>query len=167
MVSLVAAVDGEQISPDDLPYAFSVTPHVAIPLSDGTTLSAHLWLPDVAMREPVPAVVEYAPFRHRDVTAPRDALIGMSWGGFSALQVAARQPPSLACIIAVHATDDRFADDVHYMGGCPRYNNLSWGALLFGYMARPPDPLVFGEDWRDEWLSRVDNMPFALAVCRT
>ena len=44
-------------------------------------------------------------------------LIGKSWGGFNALQIAARRPPELRGIVTVCSTDDRYADDVHYMGG--------------------------------------------------
>ncbi len=44
-------------------------------------------------------------------------MTGISWGGFNALQVAARRPPALKAIIANCATDDRYADDIHYMGG--------------------------------------------------
>ena len=45
-------------------------------------------------------------------------MFGISWGGFNSLQVAARRPPSLKAIITLCSTDDRYADDVHYMGGC-------------------------------------------------
>ena len=46
-------------------------------------------------------------------------MMGISWGGFNALQVAARRPPALKAIITVCSTDDRYRDDVHYMGGAP------------------------------------------------
>ncbi|MCA8965966.1 MAG: CocE/NonD family hydrolase, partial [Planctomycetes bacterium] len=45
----------------------------------------------------------------------RVGMIGKSWGGFGALQVAARRPHELRCVIAVCASDDRYADDAHYM----------------------------------------------------
>ena len=44
-------------------------------------------------------------------------MMGISWGGFNALQVAARRPPALKAIITLCSTDDRYRDDVHYMGG--------------------------------------------------
>jgi hypothetical protein len=47
-------------------------------------------------------------------------MVGISWGGFSALQVAARQPPELKAIITHCSTDDRYADDAHYIGGQER-----------------------------------------------
>ena len=47
------------------------TPHLLIPLSDGTKLAARLWLPEEA--GPVPVILEYLPYRKRDGTAARDA----------------------------------------------------------------------------------------------
>ena len=123
-----------------------------IPLSDGTRLAARIWLPEDAEQNPVPAILEYLPYRKRDGTSERDALthpyfaghgyacvrvdmrgtgesdgllldeylkqeqddalevidwiaaqpwctgkvgmIGISWGGFNGLQIAARRPPA-------------------------------------------------------------------------
>ena len=45
-------------------------------------------------------------------------MIGISWSGFNGLQVAARRPPALKAIVTLCSTDDRYADDVHYDGGC-------------------------------------------------
>jgi len=42
---------------------------------------------------------------------------GISWGGFNSLMVAARRPPALKAIIALHASDDLYHDDVHYIDG--------------------------------------------------
>ena len=44
-------------------------------------------------------------------------MMGISWGGFNSLQMAARRPPELKAIITACSTDDRYDDDVHYMGG--------------------------------------------------
>src|SRR3546814_18394300 len=43
-----------------------------ITLSDGCRLAARIWLPQDADPHPVPAVLEYIPYRKRDSTAPRD-----------------------------------------------------------------------------------------------
>ena len=45
--------------------------HVLIELSDGVKLSARIWLPKTDV--PVPALLEYLPYRKGDWTAPRDA----------------------------------------------------------------------------------------------
>jgi hypothetical protein len=51
-----------------------VLDHVLIPMRDGTRLSARIWLPpDASADSPVPALLEYLPYRKADWTAPRDA----------------------------------------------------------------------------------------------
>ncbi|MFC3994356.1 CocE/NonD family hydrolase [Nocardiopsis sediminis] len=87
----------------------------------------------------------------------RTAMMGISWGGFNALQVAARRPESLGAIITVCSTDDRYADDVHYMGGCLLSDNLSWASTMFAYTSCPPDPEVVGDKWRRMWHERIDH----------
>ncbi|MEX0426743.1 CocE/NonD family hydrolase [Nocardioides sp. DS6] len=82
-------------------------------------------------------------------------MMGISWGGFNALQVAARRPPSLGAIVTVASTDDRYADDVHYMGGCLLSDNLSWASTMFAYNSCPPDPEVVGDRWRELWHERL------------
>src|SRR5918995_4236968 len=44
-----------------------------IELSDGCRLAARLWLPEDAERDPVPAILEFLPYRRRDGTVIRDA----------------------------------------------------------------------------------------------
>jgi uncharacterized protein len=56
------------------PRAVRVIEHTLIPLKDGTTLAARIWLPDDAEQNPVPAILEYLPYRKRDGTYERDAL---------------------------------------------------------------------------------------------
>ncbi len=86
-------------------------------------------------------------------------MMGKSWGGFNALQVAARRPPQLKGIITVCAADDRYADDAHYMGGCLLNENLLWGSVLFTLNAQPPDPDLVGPRWRSMWLERLEHNP--------
>ena len=195
--------------------------NVFITLEDGCRLAARIWLPEDASERPVPAVLEYIPYRKRDATAPRDqtmhpkvaahgyacvrvdirgngdseglmldeylpqeladgaeviawlaaqpwcsgsvGMIGISWGGFNALQIAALRPPALAAVITVCSTDDRYADDIHYRGGCLLADNLAWSATMMAYSSRPPDPLVVGDAWRAMWLERLEQMPFLAA----
>jgi uncharacterized protein len=51
------------------------------------------------------------------------AMWGCSWSGFNSLQVAMRRPPALKTIISIHASDDLFHDDVHYMDGIFHVDN--------------------------------------------
>jgi len=56
----------------ELPVAVREIENVWIPLSDGVRLAARMWLPETAESQPVPAVLEYIPYRKRDMTALRD-----------------------------------------------------------------------------------------------
>ncbi|HEX6198998.1 MAG TPA: CocE/NonD family hydrolase, partial [Thermoanaerobaculia bacterium] len=199
------------------PRAVREIEHLRIPLSDGCRLSARVWLPEDAETDPVPAILEYLPYRKRDFTRARDepmhryfaghgyaavrvdlrgsgdseglltdeytereladaeeviawiaaqpwcsgkvGMMGISWGGINSLQVAARRPPALAAIITLCSTDDRYADDAHYMGGCLLNENLTWGSVLLTFNAYPPDPETFGPGWRDAWLERLAAAP--------
>src|SRR5579862_9026190 len=76
----------------------------------------------------------------------RVGMMGISWGGFNSLQVAALQPPALAAIITSCSTDDRYNDDIHYMGGCLLGDNFSWASTFFARVSSPPpDPRVVGD----------------------
>ena len=199
-----------------------VTEHLFITLSDGARLAARLWLPKDAADKPVPAILEYIPYRKRDGTRGRDepmhgwfarqgyaairvdmrgsgesdghmgdeylareledacevidwlgrqswcdgrvGMMGKSWGGFNALQTAALRPPALKAVITVCSTDDRYADDVHYMGGALLNDNLWWGSIMLAFQARPPDPVLVGESWRSQWLERLRGLPFFPAL---
>ncbi len=90
-------------------------------------------------------------------------MIGISWGGFSGLQLAFRRPPALKAIVTVCSTTDRFCDDTHFMDGCLLTDNFGWGAQMTAYLTRPPDPLL-RDDWRAEWLRRIDELPFLGAI---
>jgi len=85
---------------------------------------------------------------------------GISWGGFNALQVAARRPPELRAVISLCSTDDRYADDVHYRGGCVlAYDALPWASVMLALNAEPPDPRFVGERWREAWRERLEGSP--------
>ena len=155
-------------------------------------------------QNPVPAILEYLPYRKRDGTYERDALthpylaghgyagvrvdlrgsgestgllfdeyakqeqddgveviawlaaqpwcngavgmMGISWGGFNGLQIAARRPPALKAIVTICSTDDRYADDAHYMGGTFLTKaGLEWAFFFFSLMCLPPDPALVGD----------------------
>ncbi len=86
-------------------------------------------------------------------------MMGISWGGFNSLQVAAMTPPELKAVITLCSTVDRFADDIHYKGGCLLNENLGWGATMWSYSGRAPDPAL-RSNWREMWLDRLENEPF-------
>lgn len=87
-------------------------------------------------------------------------IMGISWGGFNGLQIAAEQPPELAAVLTLCSTDDRYADDVHFFGGqLLADQQLSWATTMLAYDARPPDPEVWGDGWLDAWKQRLDATP--------
>lgn len=53
----------------DFPYE-TTREDVRIPMADGVELYARIWRP--VTKEPVPALLEYLPYRLTDWTAPRD-----------------------------------------------------------------------------------------------
>lgn len=89
-------------------------------------------------------------------------MIGISWGGFNGLQLAFRQPEALKAVVSVASTTDRYADDIHYMGGCLLSDNANWGSQMFAYQSRPADPKNRA-DWREDWIRRMEDMPFMAA----
>ena len=197
-------------------------PDLGITMPAGTRLSARTWIPDNATDAPVPAILEFLPYRKRDGTTARDCLthpyfakrgyacirvdmrgngdseglmadeysaqelddavetikwlatqpwcngnvgmMGISWGGFNALQVAALQPNALKAIITLCSTVDRYADDIHYKGGCLLNENLGWSGTMWSYSSRAPDPALRPDDWREIWLDRLKNEPFLAAT---
>ncbi len=206
------------VARDRLPRPVRELEHTWVELANGTRLSARIWLPEDAEADPVPAVLEYLPYRKHDGTAIRDSvrqpylaghgyaavrvdirgsgesdgiledeytprelddacevvawlagqpwcsgavgMTGISWGGFNALQVAALRPPALRAIMTLCSTDDRYADDVHYRGGCVLASDmLHWASSMLTWNARPPDPALLPDTWREVWLDRMERTP--------
>jgi uncharacterized protein len=85
---------------------------------------------------------------------------GLSYGGFTSIQVAATRPPHLRAIVAVQATDDRYTDDVHYVGGAMTVSELSQYAVSQVAMnALPADRSAWGERWQVRWRERLEATP--------
>jgi hypothetical protein len=85
---------------------------------------------------------------------------GISWGGFAAIQVARLRPPHLRAIVPVYASDDRYTDDVHYIGGCVTASELSQYAVsMVGSNALPARPAYRGGAWEAEWRERLEETP--------
>ena len=88
----------------------------------------------------------------------RVGMYGTSYSGFNSLQMACERPPALGAICAIYASDDRYTDDVHYMGGALRAIDLvDYCHYMTAIAALPPVPAVFGDGWRDEWRRRIEG----------
>jgi hypothetical protein len=90
-------------------------------------------------------------------------MFGSSYGGFTAVQVAALRPKHLTTIIPVYFTDDRYTDDCHYRGGCMRgyYDIGAYGASMIGMNAMPPYPEYVDADWAELWTTHLEgNEPY-------
>lgn len=85
---------------------------------------------------------------------------GISCGGCNSIQVAMMRPPHLKAIIPMSATDDRYTDDVHYLGGCKTASELAQYAVsMLGMNAMPPKPEYARGDWAAQWKERLEQTP--------
>ncbi len=73
----------------ELPRRVREIENLTIPMSDGARLAARVWLPEDAEADPVPAILEMIPYRKRDGTAARDAMIHpyLAGHGYACLRV--------------------------------------------------------------------------------
>ncbi|MBI3454161.1 MAG: CocE/NonD family hydrolase [Candidatus Rokubacteria bacterium] len=93
------------------------------------------------------------------------AMFGSSYGGFTALQVATHQPPHLRTIIPIYATDDRYTDDCHYVGGTLRmyYDVGFYATRMVAWNALPPALDGLEADWARIWETHLEgNRPYML-----
>src|SRR3954462_8443651 len=66
---------------EEVPGEVAEIENVWIELPDGCRLAARLWLPRDARKKPVPALLEYLPYRKRDLTRSRDERIPPYFAG--------------------------------------------------------------------------------------
>ena len=94
------------------------------------------------------------------------AAIGTSYSAFTAIQIAAQQPPHLKAIVPICGTDDRYTDDVHYHGGLLHVgdNVMTYGVSMLAVNALPTLPEHGGTDWLDAWTARLERTPFWLPI---
>jgi predicted acyl esterase len=89
---------------------------------------------------------------------------GVSYGGNTALSVAALRPPSLKAIVPIHAIDSEF-QGAAWPHGCrgALVGEVDWGARMIGTQLLPP--LRFGDGWQDRWRDRLETLetPFPFA----
>lgn len=84
-------------------------------------------------------------------------MFGISWGGFNALQIAERGPEPLQAIVTVCSTDDRYDNDVHYVGGAVLAIDMAaWAGTMLAFASRPPLPHVVGDGWVEQWRERLE-----------
>jgi len=192
--------------------------HCWIPMPDNVRLSARIWWPQGS--GPFPAILEYIPYRKRDMVRARDernhpffsqhgyvclrvdmrgsgdseghmhdmyteheqsdardlinwiaeqdwcngnvGMFGTSWGGTASLQAAIDAPAPLKAVIANSATIDRFEDDIHWMGGIMLSDTCEWGTALPVILGAPPDASNVGDQWKQQWLERLQGLAFPL-----
>ena len=85
-------------------------------------------------------------------------MLGTSYSGFNSLHMAMEGIPQLGAVAAMYATDDRYTDDVHYMGGTLRALDLiDYPLYMTAMNALPPTPATFGDGWVDEWQRRIEQ----------
>jgi predicted acyl esterase len=85
-------------------------------------------------------------------------MYGTSYSGFNSLHLAATRPPALKAIIAIYASDDRYTDDVHYMGGLLKALDLvDYPLYMVAMNGLPPVPGLAGEKWREVWRDRLNQ----------
>ncbi|MFL6100833.1 MAG: CocE/NonD family hydrolase [Actinomycetales bacterium] len=94
----------------------------------------------------------------------RIGMFGTSYSGFNALQMAAERPPALGAVCAIYSSDDRYTDDVHYMGGLLKWLDLvDYCHYMTPMNALPPTPELWATegmqdmDWRKEWRRRFET----------
>ena len=86
-------------------------------------------------------------------------MIGFSWGGITAMQVASLNPKGLKAIIPVTSSVDRYYDDGGYFLGCLVGQTIGWGVEMDSLSTRPPDPDIVGSKWEKVWKNRLKNTP--------
>ncbi len=91
-------------------------------------------------------------------------MIGISWGGITGLQMAARRADGLEAVIALGATDSRYYDDGGYYVGCMVGETVGWASIMLSYNTRPPDPQHRPDDWRELWVERLRDAPLLLGL---
>jgi uncharacterized protein len=96
-------------------------------------------------------------------------MYGTSYSAFNSLQMAVERPPALKGVIAIYGSDDRYRDDVHWMGGALRLLDLvDYCHYMTPMNALPPVPALWATrptvtaetsiDWRQEWRARIDEL---------
>ena len=125
----------------------------------GTGRSEGIALDEYTEAEQEDGVEAVAWLAEQEWCSGRVGAYGVSYGGFAAIQLAARRPPELGAIAAVYATDDRYTDDVHFYGGALCALELAHYPLRMLAMNALPPAGPLDEEARAEWLERIEKTP--------
>lgn len=135
-----------------------------IPMADGVRLAARIWLPVDAEQNPVPALLEYLPYRRRDGTSGRDSITQpyMAGHGYAAVRVDIRGSGDSDGLLLDEYTRQEIDDGVQVIDWLARQNwcsgrvgmwGISWGGINALQVAarRPPAlraimPMGFADD---------------------
>ena len=89
-------------------------------------------------------------------------MFGISWSGFNALMMARRRPPALKAIIALHATEELYQEDVHFMDGMMHVDSWEMSQDLSNLMPGAPTYRIDAQYFAD----RFDQPPWFLTYKR-
>ena len=143
---------------------------VWITMPDGVRLAARLWLPEGAREKPVPAILEYIPYRRRDKTRARDESMHpiLAEAGYAAIRVDMRGTGDSGGVMLDEYADIETQDGVDVIAWIAEQDwcdgnvgmfGKSWGAYnSFQVAAKQPPALkaiapVMGTD--DRWLEDI------------
>ncbi|MEM9206612.1 MAG: CocE/NonD family hydrolase [Pseudomonadota bacterium] len=143
---------------------------VWIDMPDGARLAARLWIPHGADRQPVPAILEYIPYRRRDRTRLRDESMHphLARNGYACIRVDMRGAGDSDGIMEDEYSDQEIQDgadvvawiaDQSWCDGSVGMFGKSWGAYTaFQVASKRPPALkaiapVMGTD--DRWLEDI------------
>src|SRR5688572_2060707 len=122
------------------PHDVTVIPHTWVRMRDGCRLSARIWMPDDALQTPVPAILEYIPYRKSDVTAPLDAVMSpyLAGAGYASVRVDVRGSGDSEGILLDEYHEQELDDGVEviewiarqpWCSGAIGMQGLSWGGF--------------------------------------
>ena len=130
-----------------------IDPDMRIPLSDGIYLSARVWMPQDANSNPVPAILEYLPYRKTDGTAERDHGMHAHFArsGYVCLRVDRRGCGDSEGLFDDEYSEQELSDGVEvinwiaqqpWCSGSVGIQGISWGGFNGVQLAaRAPEPL--------------------------
>jgi hypothetical protein len=119
---------------------FEVTEHVPIPMADGVRLSARLWRPKTDAGQRVPVVIEYIPYRKRDLYRFVDDVWGpqLASRGIAFARIDVRGSGDSEGVIGDEYSEPELADGVAaiewlsrqpWCNGAVGMRGISWGGI--------------------------------------